>query len=232
MPNSYMSEQQRQIIDDLRTDICLADQNRKIILHESDIAERYGISRTPVRQVLQYLGHCLTVETQRGYGTVVKPLIPDQRDVEFKAYSAIAAACAQILQGSSIPKEAVVELVGLQTWLSLLESRSEQEFVELNKRLIKVMTSLVPDGLLRHAYSSSHWRVVRWRVLDIREDNAVNWKKLEVGLEEVVRTAMNRDAAALMQFASQMGHRHMKTDQDFFANDATHSKVHMIDRSK
>ena len=214
MSFDHLSEHQRHIVDDLRTEICLDTGKAPLLLHEAEIAERYGLSRTPVRQVLQYLSHCNMVETQRGVGTVVLPLIAANRDSDLRAYAAISKGCALYLEGQSIPKEVIVDISGLKTWLALLETRSEDDFIEMNKRLINVMSSIIPDGLLHHAYTSAHWRVLRWRIRDIRGNEALNWQKLAVGLEEAVEVAMKQDAAALMSFAAKMGFRHMAKQSD------------------
>ena len=221
MLDSNFSEVQKQITDDLRIQICLSGKNEQITLHETEIAKRYGVSRTPVRQVLQYLAHSLIVETQRGYGTVVVPLKPAQRRIEITSFVALAKAAALSLEGQKVPNEVVAGLVRLQTWLILLETRDEKEFVELYKRLASIMSSIIQDGLLRQAYSIAFWRVIRWRVQDIRHNEELNWFKLEAGIEETIEAAKNLNASDLMEFSANMGKRHINPEDNVTKDDKT-----------
>lgn len=214
MPMSHLSDQQRKMVEDLRAMICLAPADAPPILREIELATRYNMSRTPVRQVLQYLGHCALVETQRGYGTVVRRLELDERDTELRTYSAVATACAMSLDGTRIPKPTVVDMSSIVTWLEMVEDRTDEEFVALYARLIATMGSLVQDGLLRHAYSAAFWRVVRWRVVDLREDRDLHWTKLHGALQQAKDIAITQDAAKLLEFAAMAGRSHLSAQRN------------------
>ncbi|SDX61990.1 GntR family transcriptional regulator [Roseicitreum antarcticum] len=62
------------IAQKLRLRICLMDPGQPHILYENRLAEEFGVSRTPVRQVLQRLAYERQVETRTGVGTVVPRL--------------------------------------------------------------------------------------------------------------------------------------------------------------
>ena len=217
MPVTHFSTIQQDIISDLRTEICLDDGSSKLVLYESEIAKRYGVSRTPVRHVLQYLAQTQMVTTQHGVGTVVVPLEEDKRSADFRAYAAISKACSLFLAGVEMRKQLVVDISSLQTWVTLLDSRSTEEFLLLNKRVAEILTSMVPDELLQHAYSAAHWRLIRWRVRDIRQHGDLPWIKLEERLAEAIKIAQTRNAANLMALAAQIGNEGQETADDVLA---------------
>lgn len=198
-----LSPVQRRIVDDLRVKVCLNNlDDAPLLLRETEIARDYDMSRTPVRQCLQYLSHCLMVETHTGYGTVPTPLLPENRDSDMRAYGAVAHACALFTSGMKVPADSVVELSSARTWLDLEEVRTEETFVSVNSRLVRSMASAVPNRLLRHAYVVAHWQAIRWRVLDVRENAELHWGKLEAGLDAAIAAARTRSMDALFGFAS------------------------------
>ena len=59
------------IYDELRMRICLLDLAPGSRLNERDLAAEFGISRTPMRAVLQRLEHDRLIDSQHGRGTTV-----------------------------------------------------------------------------------------------------------------------------------------------------------------
>ena len=68
-----------EIADIVRERICQCSGDEDQILHEGLLAVEFGVSRTPIRQVLQKLAYEHLVETRSGVGTIVSPLDPDAR---------------------------------------------------------------------------------------------------------------------------------------------------------
>ncbi len=62
------------IFDKIRNRICLLDYPPGTILRESGLAAEFGVSRTPIRSVIQQLAHCGLVESKDGVGTLVTEL--------------------------------------------------------------------------------------------------------------------------------------------------------------
>lgn len=59
------------IYAEIRDRICLLDLAPGSALREADLAEEFGVSRTPVREALQQLGRLGLVESRNGVGTFV-----------------------------------------------------------------------------------------------------------------------------------------------------------------
>lgn len=62
------------IYEKIRNRICLLDYPPGTILRESELATEFGVSRTPIRSVIQQLAHGGLVESKDGIGTLVTEL--------------------------------------------------------------------------------------------------------------------------------------------------------------
>lgn len=208
MPFSGLSTAQRDVMRELRERICLSDPFGETVFRETELSKEFGMSRTPIRQVLQSLAYALMVQTRVGYGTTVIPLDRSHRDLDVQAYSSIANACAECAEDEPIDTDLVVELASLQTLLFVNEDRSPEHFVHITAKLIHVMQRVVRDRILSNALENAHWRVLRWRVIDVREDPNTHWAKLENGLMVAVDAAKSRNAKTLLSAASGLSIRH------------------------
>ncbi len=66
----------------LRDRICLLDYPPGTVLREAVLAAEFGLSRTPIRSVLQRLAHDGLIESRDGVGTIVTaPDFPEIRDI-------------------------------------------------------------------------------------------------------------------------------------------------------
>ncbi|MEM8689161.1 MAG: winged helix-turn-helix domain-containing protein [Pseudomonadota bacterium] len=61
----------KQIYEELRERICLLDYKPGEIIKERDLADEFGVSRTPLRRVLQMLENDGLIQSKQGHGTVV-----------------------------------------------------------------------------------------------------------------------------------------------------------------
>ncbi|TGD98312.1 GntR family transcriptional regulator [Methylobacterium nonmethylotrophicum] len=74
-------------------------------LDEQALAERYGVSRTPVREALRQLGTSGLVEVRPRRGAVVAQVTPEQLAELFVAMAEIEATCARLAAQSMSPLE-------------------------------------------------------------------------------------------------------------------------------
>ncbi|MCF4129802.1 GntR family transcriptional regulator [Methylobacterium sp. SyP6R] len=74
-------------------------------LDEQALADRYGVSRTPVREALRQLGTSGLVEVRPRRGAVVAQVTPDQLAALFVAMAEIEATCARLAALSMSPLE-------------------------------------------------------------------------------------------------------------------------------
>jgi DNA-binding GntR family transcriptional regulator len=67
-----------EIHETIRDRICLLEYTPGSLLRESALAAEFGVSRTPIREIMQRLTQEGLVESRNGVGTLVKPLDFDE----------------------------------------------------------------------------------------------------------------------------------------------------------
>jgi DNA-binding GntR family transcriptional regulator len=67
-----------EIHETIRDRICLLEYAPGSLLRESALAAEFGVSRTPIREIMQRLAQEGLVESRNGVGTLVKPLDFDE----------------------------------------------------------------------------------------------------------------------------------------------------------
>ncbi|MEX0343353.1 MAG: GntR family transcriptional regulator [Rhizobiaceae bacterium] len=73
-----------QIYEELRERICLLEYKPGEIIKERDLAEEFGVSRTPLRRVLQKLENDGLILSKQGHGTVVTEIdLQELKDIYF-----------------------------------------------------------------------------------------------------------------------------------------------------
>ena len=154
----------------LRTRICLMQGSAEdTILHEGMIATEFGVSRTPIRQVLQKLAYERLVETRSGVGTIVSPLYPEHRARDLLVLKALfrsAADCA----GEAGPEDSLADALAdrLETAAQATEwtGSDAQGYLDMRSELLEIASDAAPDAILGDAMRAAHWRHIRWRMAD------------------------------------------------------------------
>jgi len=147
----------------LRLRICLMDPAQNHILYENSLAEEFGVSRTPVRQVLQRLAYEHLVETRTGVGTVVPKLDPGGAALDFRILAGALDLAAQ-----TADETLALEAQRFQAQLSVLIGPAAPEgpmdvpvLFELHSWLIAFARMLNPEPIMADAVASLHLRVLR-----------------------------------------------------------------------
>ena len=201
----HRSKQLATILDDLRQRICLAQHDEPLVLKETELAAEFGISRTPIRQILQYLSHGGAVETLPGVGTVSVTLNNAERDMHHYVYSNLCLAVASCVEGVRISNDAAVTLMSVENWFSLSDNPSENDFVRMQSRIIEAISGIIEDPLLRTTYQNAHWRVLRWRVLGLRKSPVATWGTFHNALNNITEAAKTCDASHVLTTAAGIG---------------------------
>jgi len=147
----------------LRLRICLLDPTQSHILYETSLAEEFGVSRTPVRQVLQRLAYEHLVETRTGVGTVVPKLDPDGAAHDFQV---LAGALELAAQTAATRLDIAAQRFLAQ--LTVLTGPVDPEapidvsaLFALHSWLIAFARMLNPEPIMADAAASLHWRAIR-----------------------------------------------------------------------
>lgn len=156
-------------LEAIRKTICVTCISGETVLHETDLAQEYGMSRTPIRQILQRLSYERLVTTKSGVGTVVTPLLAEHRARDLKSLRALAlAACMLEMPVLSVSQHS--DVIALSGFAQALQPDDSEMQYELMSRLHGLLVGLISDPIIADAFSASFWRVVRWHMAANAED--------------------------------------------------------------
>ncbi|KAA2312540.1 GntR family transcriptional regulator [Pseudooceanicola sediminis] len=149
----------------IRERICLHAGAEEMVLHEGQLATEFGVSRTPIRQVLQMLAYESLVETRSGIGTIVPPLLAASRDRDETAFRAIlAAAAACPSPHGHIPETVRLRLgEGRRALRDTRMSEAQALFASL-AALLDATVALIGDHIVVTALRAAYWRHIRWTI--------------------------------------------------------------------
>lgn len=156
-------------LDSIRRHICLDGHADGILLHETDLARQFGMSRTPIRQVLQRLAYERLVQTRSGVGTISTPLHEAERGRDLTTYRGLLEAIRMhVMPPLTLTQQADIQV--LRPLADALPPGDAGMQYELLSRLHGVLRSLVADPVLADAFSASFWRALRWHMRDLAAD--------------------------------------------------------------
>jgi len=158
-----------------------------LTLHEGVLATEFGVSRTPIRQVLQKLAYERLVETRSGVGTIVSPLDPDRRTRDTQVLRAMFLAAASCSEGMAVPVTTHERLVAAAAVAEVVDV-CDKSYLDIRADILDISADAAPDTILGDALRAAHWRHVRWRMADRA------WE--EVGTFDRLRETLRAGAAA------------------------------------
>ncbi|MTI43211.1 DNA-binding GntR family transcriptional regulator [Roseibium hamelinense] len=137
------------IYEQLRMRICLLDLAPGAKLNERDLAAEFGISRTPMRAVLQRLEYDGLIDSQHGRGTTVTSIdLNGMRDI-YRVRMHLMDALAES-EPAPVTDQMLDELDQLLIECAdLTEARDKRRFAQINIRLHRIIHGLAPNDVLR-----------------------------------------------------------------------------------
>ncbi|WP_162932915.1 GntR family transcriptional regulator [Roseovarius sp. EL26] len=146
----------------LRKRICLLTYEPDSRLNERDLAQEFGISRTPLRSVLQRLENDGFIISQHGRGTVVAPIdLGAMRDIyviRMHLMNAVADSTPVEIEASIL--ESVEALIGRCQKLRV--TCDKQEFARIIIRLHEILHGLVSNQILREFNDTLFYQSARF----------------------------------------------------------------------
>ena len=137
-------------------------------LDEQALAQRFGVSRTPVREVLRHLASIGLIELRPNRGAFVKTVTPEQLEEMFVAMAELEATCARLAAMSMTP----VERRGLQRLHERMGEMAEREqvedFVAGNETFHTLIYAGAHNSLLEEATIAIRRRVAAYRKAQFR----------------------------------------------------------------
>lgn len=148
----------------LRLRICMMDPDHTHILYENSLAEEFGVSRTPVRQVLQRLAYEHQVETRTGIGTVVPQLSPDGMTQDIRLLSGLLDLASTLGDSTNLPQALAEKAQLLARGANCKDTSTDQtrtQIFETHSDIIALSNALMPEPVLADAAAALHWRILR-----------------------------------------------------------------------
>ena len=172
------------MLQELRFRICTTHPATPMMLHEGKLAQEFGVSRTPIRQVLQRLAFEHLLETRSGVGTVVSTLEPAQRALHFSMLSDMLRLCIRCCA----PAYTIQSRVHIATINELSANPADApiaRYFALRAQFVELVSGLVQDPIAAEAHAALHWRVIRWRMQTANDNIDAAFEALRDTLAQV-----------------------------------------------
>ena len=149
----------RPVFSALRESICTLGKPFGTVLREVELAEEFGVSRTPIRQALHQLAAIGLVETRNGVGTIVTAGDPETLEDIYRLRIQLTALIGQFAT-RECPATAAENMRALHAEVLELEPKlSPKDFWELNEKRHKVVTSIIENQELRALHHLYYFKV-------------------------------------------------------------------------
>ena len=186
----------------VRRRIVMHSGDKDLVIYEGKLATEFGVSRTPVRQVIQSLASESLVEVRSGVGTIAKPLSEDRRIKDMTSFASILRACSECTLSGNV-NLALSEIEALRIYAERANTDAPDEmFFDVSSRLINCLSNLVEDTILRDALIACYWRYTRRRVVEHQGNYLVVIQEFIQLVKDAEHGAQSGDAQQVMQMVS------------------------------
>ncbi len=162
---------------------------------ERELCERFGISRTPLREALKILASEGLVDLQHHRGAVISQLTSESVDEMFQVMEALEAlagelACTHATDGDIAAISALHEQM-----LSHHARRDLSEYFKINQRIHEAIVNAAGNALLAQIYRSLNMRLRRARYM--ANLSPPRWDQAVAEHEQILAALAARDGARL-----------------------------------
>lgn len=185
------------IFETLRDRICLLEYPPGTVLREATLATEFGISRTPIRAVLQRLAHDGLIVTRDGVGTIVTDLSHDEIHDIYRMRLKLAELIGQMAPRPFTDHDARVTEALSHRAAALLENFDITEYWQINHDLHFLISDIIGNSALRQMWDQCYFQAARMWYGHAQSDNAGVAASLVAELAEVRRAIAEKDAVAL-----------------------------------
>lgn len=181
------------VVDALRRMIVTGELAPGARIVESDLAERLGVSRTPMREAIKTLVLDGLVDSPIHRGARVKPLESSEVDDLFDVIAIIEASAAERATRRITPP-ALVELQAMHDRMHrLYESGDRDAYFELNTEIHERIVDLADNPILSDVHARLMLRARRGRYLAIF--SADRWRQAVSEHDALMAAMLDQDAA-------------------------------------
>ena len=173
----------------LRERIALARPDTEQTFPEGQLAQEFGVSRTPVRQALQRLEYERLITIRSGVGSAVVPLEREKRILDLNVACSILTAAAECCDSEQLPLHINIQFSGHYGALTLVEEIDTAIYFSVRSQVLTAAAEIIPNHIMRDAFSAAYWRLIRWRVADFADDPHEQGQILKDQMAAIVKSA-------------------------------------------
>jgi DNA-binding GntR family transcriptional regulator len=182
---------------ELRDRICLLAYPPGTVLREGALATEFGVSRTPIREILQRLASMGLVEVRNGVGTIVTELDRDEIVELYRMRIKLAELIGEMSPRPISPAQIRTAETLLQRACNLEVRFDAREYWRVNHEMHFMIGAIIGNAGLRLMWDQFYFRVARVWYGVIRELGPETGRLLVNEIEEVIRAMRENDAAAI-----------------------------------
>lgn len=195
-PISNRSRNQ-EMYEEIRRRICMLEFPPGMIVRETELATEFGLSRTPVREVLHQLKFEGLVETRNGVGTFVTGVdiksFSDGYDLRIEFASLIGKLSPKQCEPEHV--EAVKQLK--ERCEGLGENGRAEDFWSINHDLHEFINSIIGNRELAYLHSLYYYKVSRFWYQLAKDNWYREVQMLQSELNEILEAIQSGDMAAV-----------------------------------
>lgn len=184
-----------QVADALRRTIMEGELEPGARLNERALCERFGVSRTPLREALKVLAGEGLVDLVPNRGAVVRPLDP----VELAEAVEMMEALERLAGGLAAARASPAAVAAIRRRHAAMVAAHRQgdrrRYLELNQQIHLAIVDAAGNGILSSSYRELTARMRRYRYL--ADLPAVRWEQSCAEHEEIMARLAARDGAGL-----------------------------------
>lgn len=181
-------------------------------LDEASLAERFGVSRTPVREALQQLAVTGMVEIRRHRGAIVSAPDPKRLIDMFEMMAELEAACGRLAARRLLPEDEAALRATLEACRRAANEGDTDVYYFENERFHRAIYSASRNGFLAEQALALHKRLAPYRRLQLRVRNRMRTSQAEH--EGIVEAILGGDGEA----ASNLLRAHVAVQGERFAD--------------
>ncbi|MFO1204901.1 MAG: GntR family transcriptional regulator [Burkholderiales bacterium] len=165
MSPSRRSEELREVIEErIATGVCAPGSR----LDESELAQEFGVSRTPVREALIQLASGGLIEMRPRRGAVVAQIDPQRLVEMFEVMAELEAMCGRLAARRITPEEEVALKAAHAAGENALNAGNPDTYYYLNESFHQLICQASHNGFLAEQAAALRRRLRPYRRLQLR----------------------------------------------------------------
>ena len=186
-----------QIHNILRDRICLLQYRPGTVIREGELAEEFGVSRTPIREILQKLGFAGLVEARNGVGTIVTKRSLDEVKQIYQIRLQLASLIGELTPNTCREEDiAIVETLLIRA-RALIMRFDSSEYWRINHEAHFAIGRLIGNAPLMEMWDRYYFQIASFWYQVIENEPLDVSKSLVRELEDVLDAMRRNDTAAV-----------------------------------